>query len=147
MRFTIQDHHAHKAGHHWDLRLEIPDGNLAVYKEKRDFTKTAEPEGNGESMASWAIPKHKLPEPGKRVMGIRTEDHPLSYQDFEGTIPDGEYGAGEMSLVANGDYELESYNPEKGNWLINLPGFGRFKIIPFKKGGPKSCLIIGLKEE
>ncbi len=146
MRFTIQAHHAHKAGLHWDLRLEYPSGDLGEYAEKRNFEDTAEPFalGQGAVMKSWAIPKAKLPGVGERVLAVPVEDHPLSYQDFQGEIPEGSYGAGGVELIANGDYGLESYNPDKDHWLFSLPGFGRFKIVPFKD---KNALIIGLEEK
>ncbi len=108
MRFTIQEHQAKRAGLHWDLRLQLtPDGK----------------------MTSWAIPKHKLPDKGERLLLIPVEDHELSYQAFEGEIAEG-YGAGTVKLVANGDFELF----ENGNGFtgFRLPGYGCYQIIPFK---------------
>ena len=78
-RFVIQAHAA--SSFHHDLRLEI-DGVFA----------------------SWAVPKGPRPDPTVRRLAIRTEDHPLAYGDFEGTIADGEYGAGTVLLWDRGIY-------------------------------------------
>jgi bifunctional non-homologous end joining protein LigD len=81
-RFVIQKHAARRL--HWDLRLQI-----------------------GGVMASWAVPKEPPTKTGIRRLAIKVEDHPLSYADFEGEIPAGEYGAGTVEIWDNGAYELE----------------------------------------
>jgi hypothetical protein len=141
MRFTIQEHAAKKAGLHWDLRLETPEGDLSEYEAKRNFSTTPEPPPGSGAMASWSIPKHRLPKKGERLLAVPTEDHPLSYQNFEGEIKEG-YGAGSVKLIANGDYALEKRNED--SWKFTLPEFGSFKIVPMK--GRKGSLIIGLGE-
>ncbi|KLE35917.1 DNA ligase D [Aurantiacibacter luteus] len=110
---------------------------LAQYNAKRDFTKTPEPAGKAESsasgnafivqkhdatrlhwdlrlevdgvMKSWAVTKGPSPDPDIKRLAVRTEDHPLSYNDFEGTIPKGEYGGGTVMLWDRG-----TWNPIAG---------------------------------
>jgi DNA ligase D-like protein (predicted 3'-phosphoesterase) len=106
---------------------------LNRYRTKRDFTATAEPEGSGTRrkdrghfviqhhaarsdhfdfrleidgvLASWAVPKGPSTDPRDKRMARRTEDHPLDYETFEGTIPSGQYGAGTVQVWDRGGYE------------------------------------------
>ncbi len=82
--FVIQEHHASRL--HFDLRLEH-DGVLV----------------------SWALPKGVPETGGKNHLAVQTEDHPLDYLTFHGTIPKGEYGAGEMTIWDTGTYELHKW--------------------------------------
>jgi bifunctional non-homologous end joining protein LigD len=87
-RFVVHEHHATRL--HWDLRLEH-DGALA----------------------SWAVPNGIPLDPKHNRKAIHVEDHPLSYIDFAGTIPSGNYGAGEVTVWDRGTYACEKWEPRK----------------------------------
>ncbi|HEU5063671.1 MAG TPA: non-homologous end-joining DNA ligase [Solirubrobacterales bacterium] len=87
-RFVVQEHSARRL--HWDLRLEH-DGVAA----------------------SWAIPNGIPEDPSENRKAVHTEDHPLEYLEWEGEIPEGEYGAGTMRIWDSGTYELEKWEPGK----------------------------------
>jgi DNA ligase D-like protein (predicted 3'-phosphoesterase) len=87
-RFVVHRHDALRL--HWDLRLER-DGILK----------------------SWAVPKEPPEAPGVRRLAIEVEDHDLDYIDFEGTIPEGEYGAGEVRIWDSGTYAVLSENDRR----------------------------------
>lgn len=91
-RFVIQQHHATRLHH--DVRLEMFNGPTPV-------------------LVSWAVPRRLPREKGDKSLAIRTEDHPIEYLDFTGTIPEGNYGAGVVRLFDMGRYEVEERNDER----------------------------------
>ena len=88
-RFAIQKHAASSL--HYDLRLEI-----------------------GDALESWAVPKGPSLDPSVKRLAMRTEPHPLEYLEWEGVIPKGEYGAGEMIVWDRGVYQNISGTPLAG---------------------------------
>jgi bifunctional non-homologous end joining protein LigD len=113
-RFVIQEHHARRL--HYDLRLER-DGVLV----------------------SWAVPKNLPDTPSVNHLAVHTEDHPLEYLTFHGTIPAGEYGGGKMIVWDTGTYETEKFNDippdgpaHGGEVIVTLHGEkvdGRYALI------------------
>lgn len=104
-RYVIHEHHARRL--HWDVRLER-DGVLV----------------------SWAVPKGPPDSPRQNRLAVHTEDHPLEYLDFRGTIPAGEYGAGEMSVWDTGTYRAEKWRDDEV--IVVLRGDrlrGRYALI------------------
>jgi bifunctional non-homologous end joining protein LigD len=86
--FVIQEHHARRL--HWDFRLER-DGVLV----------------------SWALPRGVPDDPALNHLAVHTEDHPLAYGSFAGTIPKGEYGAGTVTIWDHGRYEAVKWAPSE----------------------------------
>jgi DNA ligase D-like protein (predicted 3'-phosphoesterase) len=89
-------------------------------------------------LKSWAVPKSPPQEEGIRRLAIETEDHPLGYEDFEGIIPKGEYGAGKVKIWDRGDYiPLETTVSKR---IIDISGKkmrGRYCLIKLKPKDPK----------
>ncbi len=142
---------------------------LARYNAKRDFSKTAEPAGtlapgNGNSfmvqkhdatrlhwdfrleldgvLKSWAVTRGPSLDPNEKRLAVRTEDHPLSYATFEGTIPKGEYGGGTVMLWDRGTWSvIKGKSPkdlEKGHLHFVLDGErmkGEWLLIRLKPRG------------
>ena len=92
--FVIHKHRATRL--HYDVRLE-KDGALP----------------------SWAVPKGLPTEKGDKRLAVRTEDHPLEYGSFEGTIPEGHYGAGEVRIFDDGWYEPVEWTDSKVSFILH----------------------------
>jgi bifunctional non-homologous end joining protein LigD len=92
--FVIQEHHARRL--HWDFRLER-DGVLV----------------------SWALPRGVPDDPAVNHLAVHTEDHPLEYGSFSGTIPRGEYGAGAVTIWDHGTYETQKWSPREVKVLLH----------------------------
>jgi bifunctional non-homologous end joining protein LigD len=103
--FVIQEHHASTL--HWDFRLER-DGVLV----------------------SWALPKGIPNDPARNHLAVRVEDHPLEYGSFSGTIPQGEYGGGKVSIWDRGVYECEKWTPREVKVVLHgKRAVGRFVLF------------------
>lgn len=163
---------------------------LEEYAKKRDFKKTAEPKGKlfkGDSnlkfviqkhaashlhydfrleldgvLKSWAVPKGPSLDPGVKRLAMMVEDHPYDYKDFEGIIPEGNYGAGKVIIWDEGFYHSlysdnkgESENQlkqglHKGDLKFVLHGKkvnGAFALVKMKGDEKNTWLLIKKKDE
>ncbi len=115
--FVIQEHHARRL--HFDLRLER-DGALK----------------------SWAVPKGMPEVPGEKHLAVAVEDHPLDYGHFEGTIPEGQYGAGTVSIWDNGTYDTKHWDPDKIEITFHGQRMnGPYVLVRFKRAGKDEWLV------
>uniref|UniRef100_A0A7C3IXM6 ATP-dependent DNA ligase n=1 Tax=Candidatus Methanomethylicus mesodigestus TaxID=1867258 RepID=A0A7C3IXM6_9CREN len=116
--YVIHDHRS-KRPHH-DLRLE-----------------------RGGVLKSWALPKGMPSSPGERRLAIMVEDHPLEYGSFEGTIAEGEYGAGEVRIWDRGTYEEVSWSDEKIEFVLKGgKASGKYALVRFRKAGEGAWLLL-----
>lgn len=116
--FVVQEHHARRL--HYDLRLE-KDGVLK----------------------SWAVPKGPPEISGDRRLAVQVEDHPLDYGKFEGTIPEGQYGAGTVKIWDRGYYEPIKWEDNKIEFIVSGEKMkGRYVLVKFKKAGETNWLLL-----
>src|SRR3984893_17109457 len=156
---------------------------LAEYRQKRHFDKTAEPAGRGAredkasfviqkhaatrlhydlrlevdgTLKSWAVPKGPSLNPADKRLAIQVEDHPFEYRKFEGTIPEGNYGAGEVIIWDQGTYEPEgtlgaAEQIERGELKFRLHGHklnGSFVLVKLKHSrGKNEWLLIKHRDD
>ncbi len=161
---------------------------LESYREKRDFERTPEPAGKAETehkkpvfviqkhdarrlhydlrievdgvLKSWAVPKGPSTDPAEKRLAVATEDHPMEYTEFEGSIPKGEYGAGEMIVWDRGYYvNITQKNGqgipvdkaiEHGHLAIWLEGQkirGGYALNRFKREDKEQWLLVKMKDE
>jgi DNA ligase D-like protein (predicted 3'-phosphoesterase) len=161
---------------------------LKTYQEKRQFGKTPEPSGGGRQasetplfvvqkhaarhlhydfrlevegvLKSWAVPKGPSLNPKEKRLAVPTEDHPLEYADFEGVIPEGEYGAGTVMVWDFGTYR--NITEKKGQavplaeavphghvkvWLEGKKLRGGYALTRFKKSPDEAWLLVKADDE
>jgi len=112
LRYVIQKHHARNL--HYDLRLE----REGVLK-------------------SWAVPKEPPRSAGIKRLAVETEDHPIGYEEFEGVIPQGEYGAGTVKIWDRGSYLPVEWHEKSIVFEVNARKLkGTFCLIKLKPKEP-----------
>jgi DNA ligase D-like protein (predicted ligase)/DNA ligase D-like protein (predicted 3'-phosphoesterase) len=120
--FVIQEHHARRL--HYDLRLE-----------------------NGGVLKSWAVPKGMPESTRQRRLAVETEDHPIEYANFEGSIPEGQYGAGTVKIWDKGHYETKVWDENKIEFALNGQRLkGHYILVRLKRAGDKDWLLLKGKE-
>jgi bifunctional non-homologous end joining protein LigD len=122
-RFVVQKHRARTL--HYDFRLE-KDG---VFK-------------------SWAVPKGIPVEIGPRHLAVQVPDHPMEYGSFEGTIPEGQYGAGTVEIWDEGTYDLHKWSEEAVDFFLHGQRLqGTYSLIRFQRKGPRDWLVFRRRDE
>lgn len=120
--FVVQEHHARRL--HYDFRLE-----------KEGILK------------SWAVPKGIPQTPSEKRLAVETENHPLEYANFEGTIPKGQYGAGTVKIWDKGSYETKVWDENMIEFTLHGQKLkGRYVLVKLKKTGDKNWLLLKGRE-
>ncbi len=122
--FVIHEHHARRL--HFDLRLEMDD-----------------------VLKSWAVPKGPSLNPKDKRLAVMVEDHPLDYATFEGTIPEGMYGAGTVAIWDKGIFEIEGGSLKSGKFDLRFHGKklkGTFALARMS-GKDKEWLLIKKRDK
>jgi DNA ligase D-like protein (predicted 3'-phosphoesterase) len=129
-RFVIQKHDASSL--HYDFRLEV-----------------------GGVLKSWAVPKGPSTDPREKRLAVQVEDHPLDYADFEGVIPEGEYGAGTVIVWDTGTYRNLGDEPieeaiDHGHatfWLEGRKLTGGYALTRIGRGERERWLLVKMDDE
>jgi bifunctional non-homologous end joining protein LigD len=164
--------------------------SLKTYKKKRNFRKTSEPTGKTVKskgrllfvvqkhsashlhydfrlemegvLKSWAVPKGPSMNPEDKRLAMMVEDHPYDYKDFEGTIPEGNYGAGNVIVWDNGTYHSRTTEDSKESEKVLLDGLkkghitivlhgkklkGEFALVQMKGRGENTWLLLKKNDE
>jgi bifunctional non-homologous end joining protein LigD len=164
--------------------------SLTVYKKKRDFSKTLEPDAKKKNasselqfvvqkhdatnlhydfrlemdgvLKSWAVPKGPSMNPDDKHLAIMVEDHPFEYKDFEGNIPEGNYGAGSVIVWDTGTYHSIENKERKDDEKALLEGLkkghvtfilhgkklkGEFALVQLKNAKTNQWLLIKANDE
>ena len=168
----------------------MADKKLKDYEKKRDFKKTGEPKGGGKKksdgtifviqkhdasrlhydvrlevdgvLKSWAVPKGPSTDPSEKRLAVPTEDHPMEYADFEGVIPEDQYGGGTVMVWDTGPYRNlkaekegdskktmeESYDEGRVEvWLEGEKLKGGYAFIRTGKGDDSRWLMIKMRDD
>lgn len=118
--YVIQEHHAKRL--HWDLRFEL-----------------------NEILKSWALPKSPPQKEGEKRLAVQVDDHPIEYAQFEGDIPAGNYGAGQVKIWDKGTFEI--LEKERKKLIVDIKGnklHGKYCLLHFKPN-EKNWLFFKLK--
>jgi len=163
--------------------------SLSEYLSKRNFDRTPEPDASsgtsgdaavfviqkhaasslhydfrlkvGDALASWAVPKGPSTDPREKRLAVRTEDHPLDYADFEGVIPEDEYGGGTVivwdagrfrNLMADKDEPMDMKQAIDGGhvevWLEGEKIKGGYALVHARTGGEeRNWLLVKMDDE
>ena len=163
--------------------------SLQAYREKRHFDKTPEPQGESQEaserplfvvqkhdasnlhydfrlevdglLKSWAVPKGPSTDPSEKRLALPTEDHPLEYADFEGVIPEGEYGAGTVMVWDIGPYQNLRAQKEENSlsmsasyedgqievWLEGKKLQGGYALVRTDTGDNERWLLIKMDDD
>lgn len=154
---------------------QLSKGELSEYVAKRNFSVTPEPAGKGKTvekrifvvqehharrlhydfrlekdgvLKSWAVPKGVPESTEDKRLAVETEDHPLEYAKFEGTIPAGQYGAGTVKIWDHGTFDVKVWDEKMVEVTLHGERLkGRYVLVPLKRAGEKSWLMLKGKAE
>jgi DNA ligase D-like protein (predicted 3'-phosphoesterase) len=117
-RFVLHEHYA--SHHHFDFRLE----KFGVLK-------------------SWALPKGMPIKVGEKRLAVMTENHPLSYINFKGVTPKGQYGAGTTYIKDNGVYQQLKWTPDEISIILEGKNYkGKYALIRLPKAGKDDWIMV-----